>query len=64
MMTTTEQGHWELRALLRGEWSPIHDDPNEKTFPTEERAWDCARRCYPDTEYLSAMVQVVFVPAA
>jgi len=61
--TVAEQGHWELLVFNKGMWSPIHDDPNEKTFVTESQAWGCARRCYPDTEHLSAMVRVVFVPA-
>ena len=58
----TPKGHWEPQIHHKGKWEGFYDDPNEKVFVTEERAWDCARRCYPDTEYLSLMVQVVFVP--
>ena len=58
----TTEGSWHLQIQFNGGWASIYDDPNEKTLATEERAWDCARRCYPDTEYLSLMVRVVFIP--
>lgn len=56
------KGHWEPQIHFKGKWGGFYDDPNEKVFATEEAAWACARRCYPDTEHLSAMVRVVFVP--
>lgn len=56
------KGHWEPQIHFKGKWGGFYDDPNEKVFATEEAAWACARRCYPDTEYLSLMVQVVFIP--
>jgi hypothetical protein len=56
------KGHWEPQIHFKGKWGSFYDDPNEKVFATEGAAWACARRCYPDTEHLSAMVRVVFVP--
>lgn len=58
----TPKGRWHLQIRLNGGYASVYDDPSEKTFPTEESAWACARRCYPDTEHLSVMVRVVFVP--
>ena len=71
MMTATEtkpedrelapvKGSWHLQIRLNGGYASIYDDTNEKTFATEERAWDCARRCYPDTEHMT--LRVVFIP--
>ena len=56
------KGQWEPQIHHKGKWGGFYDDPNEMVFATEEAAWNCARRCFPDTEYLSLMVQVVFVP--
>jgi hypothetical protein len=55
-------GRWHLQIPLNGGFASIYEDPNEPNFSTESRAWEVARNCYPDTEHLSAMVRVVFIP--
>ena len=60
--TTTPPGRWHLQIRFNDDWRSIYENSSEMTYATKERAWEVARRCYPDTEHLTLMFRVVFYP--
>lgn len=50
---------WECQIFNQGRWERFHDGDGVSQFPSPDKAWDCARRCFPDTEHLSSLVRVV-----